>query len=205
MNFNSHFPYFFTNLRDIQLEAHNVVLLSKCGFRDYRCSEGNTVLNGRQYHVALFCTLFVRYVSNSVDRSMKFSEWLWIPWKSIRCKPHFTQRRKWISYPHFPNLLSNMTEFGYRDLHIIILNVREFREERQRTGRTVCTDVNIINFQHVPYDVQKAHIGSVNSALNHRAGPHHLQCCWRHEIYCAKLKFLIENSRLSSLLLTYIP
>jgi len=48
MNFSLHFPYFFTNLRDIQLEAHHVVPLSKRGFRDYRRSEGNTVLNGRQ-------------------------------------------------------------------------------------------------------------------------------------------------------------
>lgn len=73
--------------------------------------------------------------------------------------------------------MSDLAEFRYGDLHIILLNVPEFREERERPGRTLCTDVNIINFQHVPYDVQKAHNGSVNSALNHRAGPHNLQRC----------------------------
>jgi len=127
----------------------------------------------------VFSMLFVRCVSNSAHRYTKFSKWLWVPWKLNRCKPYFTQGRKLISYPHFPNLLSYLTEFRYRDLHLMVLNVREFREERQRPGRTLCTDVNvIINFQYVPYDVQKSHNASVNSALNHTICPHDLQRCW---------------------------
>lgn len=144
-------------------------------------------LMGGNKMLPVFTTLFVRRVSNSAHGSTKFSEWLWVPWKSTRCKLYFTQGRKWISYQHFPNLLSDLSEFRYRDLHTMRLNVPEFREGRRRPGRILCTDVNVINCQRVRYDVQKAHNGSVNSTLSHRAGPHNLQCCWH------VMKYIVPN------------
>jgi hypothetical protein len=52
-------------------------------------------------------------------------------------------------YPYPPRLLSDVDE-SVRDVHIMLLRICEFHENRLRQGRPLGMDVDVVAFTRVP-------------------------------------------------------
>ena len=48
---------------------------------------------------------------------------------------------------YLPHLLSDYVKFGIRDVHIMLLSICEFRENRCMEGRTFLMDANKLNLR----------------------------------------------------------
>jgi hypothetical protein len=72
-------------------------------------------------------------------------------------------------------------KFAVRHLHVMLLSILEFGENRRREGRTFLMGVNEITWTRVPlqrFDIQKVKKALVNSVLRH--GLRHLRSCYQY-------------------------
>jgi len=95
----TYWPYFLTGMVEIRTDELHMKSVSISEFQKHRNNKSQTLLMGPQEILPAFSKLIFRFRNSSVlEASKKSTEWLWVSWKSVQWKPHFTYGRTFHIY-----------------------------------------------------------------------------------------------------------